>query len=443
MVDRGASPQGLLWDSIAHVGERAALHNSQGSGFKEEMVSIQCYPRSFFELGDDEDGLTTRPPQRSGGTAAPSLTVVPKIIADMLMTAHWRQWQQQMVFHRCRDGLECDEEKAEIVVGSDGLLSAAVHGSSDCFHVRLHGMKGPLRYFVSFDTHLDGEISNPDRDIATYAAPQPNHLDGFGWAAYPLTLDLTVLLVEKIRNTTVPLYNDRSCGDIRYQVTARILQISDDGWPTTAKPIFITLKEGFLKEILSASHQRMNRQVRPPFKTKDVSPSSDSHIVPRKSYGHCSFSPVSESSEDWPWLDEFGAQVTRDPGLFHRILDEPVSPFCFQEASQSPPFQNFFGNGFSSPAAFSNGHITGEIGHTHFFRDLESEANLRLLHLDQRRLPSATVLSESCCQQCCEGPCDKTHHAAPFRVCVSAENLLDGRYAYPSPDAKFFYQNFR
>lgn len=252
MVDRGASPQ--LWVSIEHVGERAEVHISQGSGFSEVMVSIQCYPRSSFELGEDEDGLTARPPQRSGGTEAPSQTVVPRIIADMLMTARWRQWQQ-MVFHRCRDGLECDEEKAEIVVGSDGLLSAVVHGSSDCFHVRLHGMEGPLRYFVSFDTHLDGEISDPDRDIATYAAPQPNHLDGFGWAAYPLCLDLTALLAEKIRNTTVPLCNDRSRGDIRYQVTARILPVTEDGWPAGAKPIFITLKEGFLNEILSANHQ--------------------------------------------------------------------------------------------------------------------------------------------------------------------------------------------
>ncbi|KAL1415049.1 hypothetical protein MTO96_006997 [Rhipicephalus appendiculatus] len=386
-------------------------------------------------MPDDEEGLVTRPAQGSRNTVAASLTFVPNITADMVTIARWKQWPQPPVFHEYRGGRDCVEGTTQIVVGSDDLLSADVYESSGCLHVQLHGMEVLHRYFVAIDVQLCGETSKPDHEIATYVAPQPNLLDGSDWAKCLLSVDLTVLLKERLRNPATQ-FLDRTA-DMGYQITARILQLSEDCWPAGVEPVSMTLKEGLLMETLSAK-QRMNQPAASRSRMHVTSP-SDHPTVSCMSLGPYSFnSPMIEPYYSSPWLDEFSLQVPPGQDLIHRTLEEePAAPFSFQETSQSPYFENYVSKGFPSEGAFCDGHMAVERGRTNFYRDLESEASLRLSYLGQHRR-STTGPLDDCCRQCSGSSCDKRCPASPFTPGIFEENPLDKRYAYTSAGAKIF-----
>ncbi|KAL1420232.1 hypothetical protein MTO96_024453 [Rhipicephalus appendiculatus] len=230
------------------------------------------------------------------------------------------------MFPTSRGGNYWNGENAETIVGSDGLLSASVNASSRYIDMRLQGMKLNHRFHVSIDFQLYGETSDPDHDVASYVAPQPNLLDGFSWTSTPLSLDLTVLLEE---NPLGPICTTaEACGDARYKITMRILLLSEDCWPAGVKPVLITLKEGFLVDILSARHQRTNRPGRFPFGMQDSTCLSDHPVVSGKSFVPYSFSPL-ESHGGYPWPEEVCAPVTlgRDLPLGHHARTGPAVPF--------------------------------------------------------------------------------------------------------------------
>ncbi|XP_049271030.1 uncharacterized protein LOC119393713 isoform X2 [Rhipicephalus sanguineus] len=433
---RGASARRILWESIAKVSEGAPSSCSEASRFFEETEGNHCRVNHLLDFRDHELEPTTRPVQCSRIIVAPSMTSAPNIIADMVTIAEWKAWPQHLVFHTCRGGNDCNGGNAETIVGSNGLLSASVNASSRCLHVRLQGMKSNYRYFVSIGVQLYGQTSDPDRDIASDVVPQPNLLDGFGWVNTPLCLDLTVLLEE---NPWVPVCTTaKAYVDVRYKITMRILLLSEDCWPAGVKPVLITLKEGFLVEILSTRQQTVNRPGVFPFGTQDVTSLSDHQAVSGVSFGPYSFSsPVIESHGGYPWQEEDSMPVTLGLDLPRGVMQEPAALFRFRETSQSPPFMNFVSNGFLSPATPGNDYIAADRGRTNFFRDLDGEALLRQLHLRQRR-PSTMLPVDSHSQQCCGSPCDERHHAMPDDVDIFQENLFDGGYACPSADATFF-----
>ncbi|XP_075534749.1 uncharacterized protein LOC142569891 [Dermacentor variabilis] len=111
------------------------------------------------------------------------------------------------------------------------------------------------RYFVSVDVHIYEKTSGSSDDVSSYVALQPNLLDGFGWAKSTLHLDLPAHLKEGLRSSSFSVRAAPTRTDIRYQVTVRILQLSEDCWPVSAKPVLIHLKEGFVHELLSDRHQ--------------------------------------------------------------------------------------------------------------------------------------------------------------------------------------------
>ncbi|XP_037516774.1 uncharacterized protein LOC119393713 isoform X4 [Rhipicephalus sanguineus] len=432
---RGASARRILWESIAKVSEGAPSSCSEASRFFEETEGNHCRVNHLLDFRDHELEPTTRPVQCSRIIVAPSMTSAPNIIADMVTIAEWKAWPQHLVFHTCRGGNDCNGGNAETIVGSNGLLSASVNASSRRLHVRLQGMKSNHRYFVSIGVQLYGKTSDPDHSVARDVVPQPNLLDGFGWVNSPLCLDLTVLLEE---NPLVPVCTtDKACGDVRYKITMRILLLSEDCWPAGVKPVLITLKEGFLVEILSARQQRMIRTRVFPSGVVDLTSLSDHPAVSGMSSGPYSFSPVMEFHGGYPWREEVDVPVTLGLDLPRGVMQEPAALFRFRETSQSRPYENFVSNGFLSPAAYCNGYTPADRGRTNFFRDLEGETHLRLLHLRQRR-SSATLPVESHYELCCGSPNDERHHAMPDDTGICEENLSDGLYACPSADAMFF-----
>ncbi|XP_037570572.2 uncharacterized protein LOC119452616 [Dermacentor silvarum] len=256
MVDGGASPRRLLWDSITRAAECTPSPSLDNFDFfKEERESRPRYLKELPGSLNDEKAPITPPAQSSRNFARPCLTSVPNVIAEMVTVAHCKELLETGMFHPCRSGIECNNLNAKIIVGSDGVLSASVHASTRCLQVQLQGMKVLQRYFVSVDVPLYEEKSGSSEDIASYVAPQPNLLDGFGWAKSTLHLDLSAHLKERLRSSSFYVRAAPARADICYQLTVRILQLSEDCWPVGAKPVLIHLKEGFVQELLSDSHQ--------------------------------------------------------------------------------------------------------------------------------------------------------------------------------------------
>lgn len=438
MVDGGASPRRILWDSISRAAERMTSPSLDDYDlFKGEPESPPRYRKELPGSLNDEKVPITPPAQSSRNFARPCLTSVPNVIAEMVTAAQCKQLLETMMFHPCRSGIDCNNGNAKIIVGSDGVLSASVHESSRCLHVQLQGMKVLQRYFVSVDVPLYQEKSGSSEDIATYVAPQPNLLDGFGWAKSTLHLDLSAHLKERLRSSSFCVRAAPARADVRYQVTVRILQLSEDCWPVGAKPVLIHLKEGFVQELLSDSHE--THPVVFPCRIQDVACLGDHTPVTLTSLGPYSFPfPTPEFQDSCPWQEEFGADGTRGQALFQReILEGPAMPFCCQEKAQFPRFRNVFGNGFTPQVAYCDDHFAVDRGQATFFRDLDREALLRLIHLDQRR-PSTTLPPGNRWQQHWRCPCDKRRQAVPFGVGTCEEDLFGGRDAWSSAEPRFF-----
>lgn len=297
-------------------------------------------------------------------------------------------------------------------------------------------MKVLQRYFVSVDVPLYEEKSGSSEDIASYVAPQPNLLDGFGWAKSTLHLDLSAHLKERLRSSSFYVRAAPARADIRYQVTVRILQLSEDCWPVGAKPVLIHLKEGFVQELLSDSHQ--THPVVFPCRIQDVASLSECTPVTLTSLGSYSFFPAPEFHDNCSWQEEVGAEGTRGQDLFQRqILEEPAVRFSYQEKAQFPRFDNVIGNGFTPQVAYCDDHFAADRGQATFFRDLDREALLRLIHLDQRRT-STTLPPGNRWQQHWRCPCDKRHQAVPFGVGICEEDLFGGRSAWSPAELRSF-----
>ncbi|XP_049516961.1 uncharacterized protein LOC119437164 isoform X2 [Dermacentor silvarum] len=385
MVDGGASPRRILWDSISRAAERMTLPPLDDYDlFKGEPESPPSYRKELPGSLNEEKAPITPPAQSSRNFVRPCLTSVPNVIAEMVTAAHCKQLLETRMFHPCRSGIGCNNGNAKIIVGSDGVLSASVHESSRCLHVQLQGMKVLQRYFVSVDVPLYEEKSSSSEDIATYVAPQPNLLDGFGWAKSTLHLDLSAHLKERLRSSS------------------------------THPVVF-------------------------PCRIQDVACLGDHTPFTLTSFGPYSFPfPTPEFQDSCPWQEEFGADGTRGQALFQReILEGPAMPFCCQEKAQFPRFRNVFGNGFTPQVAYCDDHFAVDRGQATFFRDLDREALLRLIHLDQRR-PSTTLPPGNRWQQHWRCPCDKRRQAVPFGVGTCEEDLFGGRDAWSSAEPRFF-----
>nr|XP_037270653.1 uncharacterized protein LOC119162321 [Rhipicephalus microplus] len=397
-----ASPRSLLWAAIERVSERARPPSSEVPGFSEEETkNNQCCAEHLLDFHELQPA--TSPGRCSPILGAPTMTSASAIIADMVAAAQLKQCPLHLMFTtRCgrffRNG-----ENFECVVGSDGRLSARVNASPRYIYMRLQGMKSNHRYFVSINVELcGGDTSDRDNDVAGYVVPEPNLLDGLGWTNSTLFLDVTVLL-EKY--PLVPVCTTaEDCGNARYKIFVRILQLSDDFWPAGVEPILITLREGPLVDILSARQQRMNQPGVFPFGMQDVTRLSDNPMVSGMSLIPYRFSSL-DSPSCYPRPEEVCMPVTR-------VLEEVTPQFCTREESQSELSENLVSTGFLSAATFSSDHVIVERGRTNFFRDLDGEAFLRQLHLRQRR-PPVTPPGESHRQQCSSSLWDDGHLAMP------------------------------
>ncbi|XP_070385377.1 uncharacterized protein [Dermacentor albipictus] len=260
MIERGASPRRLLWASISRAAERARSPPLDDSDlFEEETESLPRYLKGLPGCRNHKKSTITPLAQSSRNFVRPRLTYVPNVIAEMVTAAHNKLLLETLMFRACKNGIDHSNGNAETIIGSDGLLSASVHTSSRCLHVQLRGMEVLQRYFVSVDVQIYEETSGSSDDVcefeASYVALQPNLLHGFGWAKSTLHLDLSAHLKEVLRSSSFSVRAAPTRADIRYQVTVRILKLSEDCWPVGAKPVLIHLKEGFVHELLSDSHQ--------------------------------------------------------------------------------------------------------------------------------------------------------------------------------------------
>ncbi|XP_065296986.1 uncharacterized protein [Dermacentor albipictus] len=392
MLERGASPRSLLWASIRRTGETMRSPSFNDSDlFKEET---ECLPRYLQELPGTHGhakGTITRPAQSSRYFVQPCLTSVPNLIAEMVRVAHYKLLLETMMFRTCQNGIGCSNGNAETIMGSDGLLSASVHASYRCLLVQLQGMEGLRRYFVSVDVHIYEETSGSSDELSSDVPLQPNMLYGFDWAMSPLHLDLTAHLKKRLRSSSFSVPAAPTPADIRYQLTLRILQLSEDCWPVGAKPVLIHLKEGFVHELLSDSYQTSNQPAAFPCGMQDVASLRDRTPVPLASLGPSSFPfPMTSFHDSCPWQAGYDARGTRGPNLFQReILAEPVAERCsYQEEAKFPRFHSVFENCFTSEVTYSDDDFAVDRGHATFFRDLDNEARLRLIHLYKRHHPT-------------------------------------------------------
>ncbi|XP_075535015.1 uncharacterized protein LOC142570523 [Dermacentor variabilis] len=173
---------------------------------------------------------------------------------------------------------------------------------------------------------------------------------------------------------------------------------------------------------------------------QDVASLSDRTSVTLASLGSYSIPSSTTSFHDsCPWQEGFDARGTCGQDLFQReILEEPVAvQGSYQEKAQFPLFHTVIGNGFTSEVAYCDDDFAVDRGQATFFRDLDSEALLRQIHLDQRR-PPTTLPPGSRWQQHRRCPCDERHQAVRFGVGTCEEDLFQGPIARPSAEPRFF-----
>ncbi|XP_072142054.1 uncharacterized protein [Dermacentor andersoni] len=441
MLERGASPRRLLWASIGRAteGERSpSFHDSDL--FEEETESLPRYLKEVPGSRDHKKLAITPLAQSSRNFVRPCLTSVANVIAEMVTAAHYKLLQDTLMCCTYQNGLDCSNGNAETIVGSDGLLSASIDASSRCLHVQLKGMEVLQRYFVSVDVQINEETSGSSDNVSSYVALQPNLLNGFGWAKSTLHLDLSAHLKERLRSSSISVNAAPTRADIRYQATLRILQLSEDCWPVGTKPVLIHLKEGFVHELLPDSPQTLNHPVVFPYRIEEASSLGDRTPVNFASLGPYSFpSPTTEFRDSCPWQEGFDARGTCGQNLFQReTLAEPVAvPFGHQEKVQHPRFHSVIEKGFTSEIASCDDDFPVDRGQATFFRDLDSEALLRLIHLDQRR-PLTMLPPRSRWPQHRRCPCDEGHPAVRFGVGTCEEDVFKGRNAWPWAETRFF-----
>ncbi|XP_070385374.1 uncharacterized protein [Dermacentor albipictus] len=440
MIERGASPRRLLWASISRAAERARSPPLDDSDlFEEETESLPRYLKGLPGCRNHKKSTITPLAQSSRNFVRPRLTYVPNVIAEMVTAAHNKLLLETLMFRACKNGIDHSNGNAETIIGSDGLLSASVHTSSRCLHVQLRGMEVLQRYFVSVDVQIYEETSGSSDDVSSYVALQPNLLHGFGWAKSTLHLDLSAHLKEVLRSSSFSVRAAPTRADIRYQVTVRILKLSEDCWPVGAKPVLIHLKEGFVHELLSDSHQTLNHAVVFPCGMQDVAPLGDRTPVTLASLGPYSIpSPTTSFHDSCPRQEGFEARGTCGQDLFQReILEEPVAvQGSYQDKAQFPLFHTVIGNCFTSEVAYCDDDFAVHRGQATFFRDLDSEVLLRQIHLDQRRPPTALPPGNRSQHRRC--PCDERHQAVRFGVGTCEEDLFQGPIARPSAEPRFF-----
>ncbi|XP_065294791.1 uncharacterized protein [Dermacentor albipictus] len=437
MLERRASPRRLLWASIGRAAECTRSPSFNDSGLlEEETESLPPYLEELPGSRYHEKGAITPQAQSSGNFRRPCVTSVPNLIAELVTAAHYKLLQDTLICCTYQNGIDSSNGNAETIVGSDGRLSASVDASSRCIHVKLHGMEGLQRYFVSVDIQIYDETSASSDDVSSYVALQPNRLDGFGWAKSTLHVDLSARLKESLRRSSFSVRAAPTHADIRYQATVRILQLSEDCWPAGAKPVLIHLKEGFVHELLPDSPQTLNQPVVFPGGMEEVASLGDRKPVTLTSFGRYS-SPSTSFHDSSPWQEGFDARGTHGQNLSQReILAEPVAVrLGHQEKAQLPRFHCVVGKGLTSEIA-SCDDFPVDRGQVTFFRDLDNEALLRLVHLDQRRAPT-TLPTGSRWPQYRRCPNDERHPAVRFGAGTSEEDVFQGRDAWPSAEPRF------
>ncbi|XP_070390597.1 uncharacterized protein [Dermacentor albipictus] len=437
-----ASPRRLLWASISRAAERARSPPVDDCAlFEQETESLPRYLKELPGSRNHEKGSITPLAQSARNFVRPCLTSVPNVIAEMGTAAHYKLLLETLMFRTCQNGIDCINGNAETIIGSDGLLSASVHASSRCLHGQLHGMELLQRYFVSVDVQIYEETSGSSDDVSSYVALQPNLLDGFSWAKSTLHLNLSAHLKERLRNSPFSARAAPTRADIRYQATVRLLQVSEDCWPAGAKPVLIHLKEGFVHALLSDGHQTLNHPVMFPCGMQHVASLGDRTPVTLASLGPYSipFPTTTSFHGSCPWQEGFDARGTCGQDLLQReILEEPVAvQGSYQERAQFPLFHAVIGNALTSGVAYCDDDYAVDRGRATFFRDLDSEALLRQIHLDQRRPPTA-LPPGSRWQQHRRCPCDEGHQAVRFGVGTCEEDLFQGPIARPSAEPRFF-----
>ncbi|XP_075547629.1 uncharacterized protein LOC142581805 [Dermacentor variabilis] len=441
LLERGASPRRLLWASISRATERERSPSFDDSDlFEEETESLPRYLKELPGSRDHKKDAIMPLAQSSRNFVRPCLMSVPNVVAEIVTAAHYKLLQDNLMCCTYQNGLDCTNGNAETIVGSDGLLSASVDASSRCLHVQLQGMEVLQQYFVSVDVQINEETSGSSDDVSSYVALQPNLLDGFGWAKSTLHLDLSAHLKERLRSSSFSVRAALTRADIRYQATVRILKLSEDCWPVGAKPVLIHLREGFVHELLSDSPQTLNHPVVFPYGMEEVSSLGDRTPVNLASLGPYSLpSPTTAFRDSCPWQEGFDARGTCGQNLLQRgTLADPVAVrFGHQEKVQHPRFHSVIEKGFTSEIASCDDDFPVDRGQATFFRDLESEALLRLIHLDQRR-PLTTLPPRSRWPQHRRCPCDEGHPAVRFGVGICEEDVFEGRNAWPSAEPRFF-----
>ncbi|XP_070390598.1 uncharacterized protein [Dermacentor albipictus] len=384
-----ASPRRLLWASISRAAERARSPPVDDCAlFEQETESLPRYLKELPGSRNHEKGSITPLAQSARNFVRPCLTSVPNVIAEMGTAAHYKLLLETLMFRTCQNGIDCINGNAETIIGSDGLLSASVHASSRCLHGQLHGMELLQRYFVSVDVQIYEETSGSSDDVSSYVALQPNLLDGFSWAKSTLHLNLSAHLKERLRNS-----------------------------PTLNHPVMFPCG---MQHVASLGD-------RTPVTLASLGPYSIPFPTTTSFHGSC------------PWQEGFDARGTCGQDLLQReILEEPVAvQGSYQERAQFPLFHAVIGNALTSGVAYCDDDYAVDRGRATFFRDLDSEALLRQIHLDQRRPPTA-LPPGSRWQQHRRCPCDEGHQAVRFGVGTCEEDLFQGPIARPSAEPRFF-----
>ncbi|XP_077484520.1 uncharacterized protein LOC144094462 [Amblyomma americanum] len=382
MADRGGpSPRLLLWNSIARTakGAFASLVNAEHGCFPDEAQTYrgnQEYPRGCNGVRCllEEDARRRDVEEGPGPSVPLHRTAVPRTVSTLVALAHRRQPASLA----CRARNEWADATAEIVVGTDGLVSASVAGSLRCLHVRLRGLHILQRYFVAVDVQLDGERGDPYRsESASYLVPKPNLLDGLGWAHSPLTLDLAPVLRERSQRTSLPMHAARQW-DIRYRVTARILPLAEDCWPSGEEPVLILLKEGSLHEVLSG--KGMSRPGTIPPDIQDLT-------YPQGSLWKAGALQLPLSARSPPTCcgRRPFEQERPLPCSWDRNRDVRAALACCQDSSLWAPTAAACRCWEQSPAPHD---VEAPRGRAVFYRDLDAEAALRLQHLELQQASS-------------------------------------------------------
>lgn len=222
-----------------------------GGAYPRRMSSTGFLPSSFgvpdgFEDGAkrgvywSSNGFRDGEPQwasrsDTGRTSAGwSQSYVPRVVAGMVSATRLKQ---PPALAPCSCPSESYPSEVTNVIGSDGKVAATVYGSSHCLHVKLRRLDFLRRYFISLDMEVEGE--DRQNDIDHYLMPEPNHLDGFQWFQFEFTINMATVFRE---------WHGSSRGSV-YQLSMRVIQLTDECWPAGPDPVLLSLKEGNCRDL--------------------------------------------------------------------------------------------------------------------------------------------------------------------------------------------------